>query len=86
MQVSAAAPFGICPGTNLIFRGDLDQIAFHNREPRSNKKTHVEKKIDEGVVATVGHGQPVHAEPDDVDVRISENVDHVSFFRNFIHL
>ena len=63
----------------MIFRSDFDQIAFHHRKPRSNKKTYVEKKIDEGIVAAVGHGQPVHAEPDDVDVRISENVDHVSF-------
>jgi len=35
---------------------------------------YIEQEIDEGVVAAVGHRQPVHAEPDDVDVRIAANV------------
>ena len=30
--------------------------------------THVEKSVDEGVVAGVAHGQPVGAEPDHVDI------------------
>jgi hypothetical protein len=30
-------------------------------------------EIDEGVVAGVGHGQPVCAEPEDVDVLVPEN-------------
>ena len=34
--------------------------------------THIAQQVDEGVVGTVGHGQPVAAEPDDVDVWIPE--------------
>lgn len=30
--------------------------------------TYVEEEVDEWVVAAVGHGEPVHAEPDNVDV------------------
>ena len=33
-----------------------------------DSRTYVEEEVDEGVVATIGHGQPVHAEPDYVDV------------------
>ena len=35
--------------------------------------TYIKQKIDEWIVAAVGHCQPVHAEPDDVDVWISAN-------------
>ena len=34
--------------------------------------TYVTEEVDEGVVAGVGHGEPVAAEPDDVDVRIAK--------------
>ena len=34
--------------------------------------TYITEEVDEGVVAGVGHGEPVAAEPDDVDVRITE--------------
>ena len=33
---------------------------------------YVAEEVDEGVVAGVGHGQPVAAEPDHVDVRIAD--------------
>ena len=37
-----------------------------------NVFTHVTEEVDEWVVAAVGHGQPVAAEPDNVDVRVAE--------------
>ena len=36
--------------------------------------THIAEKVDEWVVAAVGHGQPVTTEPDNVDVLVTENI------------
>ena len=33
--------------------------------------TYIAEEVDEGIVAAVGHGQPVAAEPDNVDIRIA---------------
>ena len=43
--------------------------------------TYIKQKIDEWIVAAVRHRQPVHAEPDDVDVWISANDNY-----NALHL
>ena len=37
-----------------------------------NNNTYITKKIDEGIVAAVRHGQPVTTEPDNVDVLITK--------------
>ena len=34
--------------------------------------THIAKEVDEGIVAAVGHCQPVATGPDDVDVRVAK--------------
>ena len=36
--------------------------------------THVTEEIDEGIIATVGHGQHMAAEPDHIDVLVTENI------------
>jgi hypothetical protein len=35
--------------------------------------TYITEKVYEGVVAAVGHGEPVATEPDDVDVRVAKS-------------
>ena len=35
--------------------------------------TYVDESVDEWVVARIAHGEPVRAQPDDVDVTITEN-------------
>ena len=41
-------------------------------QPRS---TYIAEEVDEGVVAAIGHGQPVQTEPDDVNVRVAGNME-----------
>ena len=45
--------------------------------------TYIKQKIDEWIVAAVRHCQPVHAEPDDVDVWISANDNYIALHLYF---
>ena len=45
--------------------------------------TYIKQKIDEWIVAAVRHCQPVHAEPDDVDVWISANDNYNALYLYF---
>ena len=40
--------------------------------------THIAEEVYEWVVAGVRHGEPVTTEPDDVDVRVTENKSDIS--------
>ena len=49
------------------------QNVFNIDVTSKNKCTYVKKSVNEWVIARVTHGQPVKAEPQQLDVTISEN-------------
>ena len=67
-----------CPSFQTTFatqrRRQTDSLYTNDGLPHSQRPTHVVDAVDEGVTAAVGHGQPVGAEEDDVDVAESEGI------------